>query len=162
MCLTLHLVCRNTVFPHIISQHWRVQRSLAIEAHRPCLSDWPKSPSMNNWHRVSSLIPKTFSKLGTDSNEEHMHCVDKHGVAEHSHKCFQACFASIWERYSRRTRCRKSGCFIRILWLCTLVLVMWLLHCNYSSKVTAPQDARKRLVLQVYLGLMHEFSAIHR
>ena len=33
----------------------------------------------------------------------------------------------------------------------------------YTSKVTAPQDAHGRLVLQVYLGSNTlEFSAIHR
>ena len=38
-----------------------------------------------------------------------------------------------------------------------------LLVCIYMSKVTAPQDAHRRLVLQVYLGLNTlEFSAIHR
>ena len=43
--------------------------------------------------------------------------------------------------------------------------VMWFHTGNYTqtSKVTAPQDAHRRLVLQVYLGSNTiEFSAIHR
>ena len=35
--------------------------------------------------------------------------------------------------------------------------------CNYTCKVTAPQDTHKRLVLKVHLGSNTlEFSAIHR